>query len=41
VYNYTILQSSEYGDLHGFYQKVAAADQQQLILKKAANSSGN
>ena len=41
AYNYTILQSAEYGDLHAFYQKVAAADQQQLILKRAAATSGN
>ena len=41
AYNYTVLQPSEYADLHGFYQKVAAADQQQLILTKAAPSTGN
>jgi hypothetical protein len=41
VYNYTILQAGEYSDLHSFYQKVAAADQQQLILTKAVASTGN
>jgi hypothetical protein len=41
AYNYTILQSAEYGDLHAFYQKVAAVDQQQLIVKRAAATSGN
>lgn len=40
-YNYTILDAAEYGDLHSFYQKVAAADQQQLILTRVAASSGN
>lgn len=41
AYNYTILQPTDYGDLHAFYQKVATADQQQLILSRAASSSGN
>jgi hypothetical protein len=40
-YNYTILQSSDYGELHAFYQKVAAADQQQLVLTHGAKASGN
>jgi Domain of Unknown Function with PDB structure (DUF3857)/Transglutaminase-like superfamily len=42
VYNYTILDPKEYGSLHDFYQKVAAADQQQITLtKSAANTAGN
>ena len=41
AYNYTILDSKFYGDLHGFYQKVATADQQQLVLTKAAAAKGN
>jgi hypothetical protein len=36
VYNYTILDQKEYGDLHDFYQKVATVDQQPLILTNAA-----
>jgi len=42
IYNYTILDPREYGTLHDFYQKVAAADQQQITLtKSAANTGGN
>lgn len=42
VYNYTILNPKEYGSLHDFYQKVAAADQQQITLTKSgANLPGN
>jgi hypothetical protein len=41
AYNYTILDASEYQDLRGFYQKVAAADQQQLVLTKSATQKGN
>jgi hypothetical protein len=42
LYNYTILNPNEYGSLHDFYQKVAAADQQQITLTKtAANTAGN
>ncbi len=40
-YNYTILDPKEYGALHDFYQKVAAADQQQLILTRGAKAPGN
>ena len=32
AFNFSILPATDYGDLHDFYQKVAAADQQQLIL---------
>ncbi len=40
VYNYTILGPSEYGNLHDFYQKVAAADQQQITLAKTVAATG-
>jgi len=40
-YNFTMLESKEYGDLHDFYQKVAAADQQQLVLTRALAAKGN
>jgi hypothetical protein len=32
---FTLLKADEYQDLRGFYQKVAAADQEQLILTKS------
>jgi hypothetical protein len=38
---FTILKPEEYQNLRGFYQKVAAADQQQLILTSAAEPKGN
>jgi len=42
TYNYTILNPTEYGSLHDFYQKVATADQQQITLTKSgANATGN
>jgi len=41
AYNFTILPSKEYSDLHGFYQKVAAADQQQLVLSRVPAVKGN
>jgi hypothetical protein len=31
----------DYNDLHGFYLKVAAADQQQVVLSRAAEGKGN
>ncbi len=37
---YTILDPREYGALHDFYQKVAAADQQQIALEKNAPHTG-
>ena len=40
-YNFTLLQSKDYGDLHDFYQKVAAADQQQLVLTRSPAIKGN
>ncbi|MGA3160794.1 MAG: DUF3857 domain-containing protein [Terracidiphilus sp.] len=33
--NFTVLDPGEYNDLRGFYQKVAAADQAQLVLTKS------
>jgi hypothetical protein len=38
---FTILKAEEYQDLRGFYQKVASADQQQLILTASAAAKGN
>jgi hypothetical protein len=40
---FTLAQPEEYQDLRGFYQKVAASDQQQLILttSAAATAKGN
>ncbi|MGA2649685.1 MAG: DUF3857 domain-containing protein [Terracidiphilus sp.] len=34
--NYTIVDPKDYGDLHEFYQKLAVADQQQVVLVRAA-----
>ena len=34
VYNYTLLDPGDYAGLHDFYQKVATADQQQLVLAR-------
>ena len=36
AYNFTMLDAKEYADLHDFYQKVATADQQQLVLTRAS-----
>ena len=41
AYNFTILGPKEYGALHDFYQKVATADQQQLVLTRAQVAKGN
>jgi hypothetical protein len=41
AYNFTILAPGDYPDLHDFYQKVATADQQQLVLTRAPAASGN
>ena len=38
---FTLAKPEEYQDLRGFYQKVAAADQQQLVLTKSAAPKGN
>jgi hypothetical protein len=36
----SMLESADYNDLHDFYLKVAAADQQQLVLTNAAPAAG-
>jgi hypothetical protein len=41
AYNFTLLDPKEYSNLHDFYLKVAAADQQQLVLTRAAAEKGN
>ncbi len=42
AYNFTLLEPKEYADLHDFYQKVATADQQQLVLTRStAAAKGN
>lgn len=41
AYNFTLLDPKEYTDLHDFYLKVAAADQQQLVLTRAPAAKGN
>ena len=38
---FTLAKPEEYQDLRGFYQKVAASDQQQLVLTTAAAGKGN
>lgn len=41
AYNFTLLEAKDYSDLHDFYQKVATADQQQIVLTRtAAKTSG-
>jgi hypothetical protein len=41
AFNFSILPATDYGDLHDFYQKVAIADQQQLVLTRAQVAKGN
>jgi hypothetical protein len=41
AYNFVLLDPRNYSDLHDFYQKVAAADQQQLVLTRAPIAHGN
>jgi hypothetical protein len=41
AYNFTILGPTDYPSLHDFYQKVATADQQQLVLTRAPVAKGN
>jgi hypothetical protein len=38
---FTFAKPEEYQDLRGFYQKVAAADQQQLVLTTSSAAKGN
>jgi hypothetical protein len=41
AYNFTLLDPKEYSNLHDFYQKVATADQQPLVLTRAPAAKGN
>jgi uncharacterized protein (DUF885 family) len=41
VYNFALLGPKDYPDLHDFYQKVATADQQQVVLSRAVVAKGN
>ena len=41
AYNFTLLDPAEYPKLHDFYQKVATADQQPLVLTHAPAARGN
>ncbi len=41
AYNYTLLDPKEYEGLHDFYQKLATADQQPLVLTRASEAKGN
>jgi hypothetical protein len=41
AYNFTLLDPKEYPNLHDFFLKVAAADQQQLLLTRAPVAKGN
>lgn len=42
AYNFVMLGPKDYTDLHDFYQKVATADQQQLVLTRTATvAKGN
>jgi hypothetical protein len=41
AYNYTLLDATDYSNLHDFYQKVATADQQQLVLTRLPIAKGN
>jgi hypothetical protein len=38
---FTFAKPEEYQELSGFYQKMAALDQQQIVLTRAANEKGN
>jgi hypothetical protein len=38
---FTFVMKDQYNDLRGFYQKVAASDQQQLVLTTASTGTGN
>ncbi len=39
--DFTLLGPEGYGPLHDFYLKLAAADQQQIVLSRAAAVKGN
>jgi hypothetical protein len=38
---FTLVKAEDYQDLRGFYQKVAAADQDQIVLTAASTEKGN
>jgi len=40
AYNFTLLDPKDYAGLHDFYQKVATADQQQLVLTRSTTTAG-
>ncbi|MGB6975804.1 MAG: DUF3857 domain-containing protein [Terracidiphilus sp.] len=39
MYNYTLLKAEQYTDLRDFYQKVAKADSEQIVLDRAASGA--
>jgi hypothetical protein len=41
AYGFTLVEPKDYGNLHDFYQKVATADQQQLVLTRTPAANGN
>ena len=41
AFNFTLLDPKDYSDTHDFYQKVATADQQQLVLIRTPVAKGN
>jgi hypothetical protein len=41
IYNFTLLAPKDYQALHDFYQQVATADQQQLVLTRTIAEKGN
>jgi hypothetical protein len=41
VRGFTLVKPAQYQDLRGFYQKIAAADQQQLVLDAPSAAKGN
>lgn len=41
VRNFTMLRSEDYNDLHDYYLKIAAADQQPLVLTRTPVAKGN
>jgi hypothetical protein len=41
IYNFTLLDPKDYTSLHDFFQKVATADQQQLVLTRSQAAKGN
>jgi hypothetical protein len=41
VRNFTLLGPEGYSNLHDFYQKLATADQQQIVLTRTPAAKGN